>query len=137
MKAIIPALVVTAMLLCSSAKADIVGEMGHYFFDGPVGPGAVVTLVPQASNVNGAVLRTCTGASAVGGGVYVIVDKNTPNDASIGSFRAVFAVASPAGTSQASYGTMPFQMNVPAGYGIFIVGHTTGGGMLCTWDVLG
>jgi hypothetical protein len=86
MKAIISALVVTTMMLCSSAKADV-GEIGHYFYDGGVGAGAVVTLLPQSSNVNGAVLRTCAGVAIAGGGVYIIVDQNTPNDASIGAFR--------------------------------------------------
>jgi hypothetical protein len=36
-----------------------------------------------------------------------------------------------------TYGAMPFPIHVPPGYGIFIVGHTTGGGAQCTWDIIG
>ena len=90
-------------------------------FTNPTIASDVLEIVPQAVNLHGVIIRTCIaagGGSPVFSQLTIFADTTPPQDACDGDHRVIaLFVVSP---TLAQAFTLPYELHVPAGLGIWV-----------------
>ena len=108
--------------------------VGSRFYSGGVSANQVLTVLSPTDNVNGAVLRTATLCNQNGAMTAVVVGRETPTSGSdFNSSPMILSCRTTSGTIDTK--TLPASLQVPPGFGIWVVGGSAGAVVGVTYDV--